>query len=250
MVINLTCFILMGFFDDLAQSVAYGFGNLIYLFFSLLFTSIASECTGILCESFFHDSDYKGLRLTYYRGYCLNFMILAIDYILFVKIDAILILCGFPEELAVNVHSQLLWMFPALFFQAITQNLKNYIIAMDIDKLLGYLNIPVYLVFPVLCWVMIWHCKQGLIGFALVKLIFEIFYQGVLTAILLKSAKPHTYLSESFVDICGKGFKKYLCFYFSHFFSGYSEHIGPLTNTILLCSLRSEETQLAWVSLF
>merc|ERR1711881_608990 len=97
--LNMISLVFVAFYGSATLTAGFGLVNAIFMFFWQTFTQVNGETQGIGCSKAFGASDWKNMRLGFFRGLIWNYVVTLISTVLYFYIDKILLAAGFEAEM-------------------------------------------------------------------------------------------------------------------------------------------------------
>jgi Na+-driven multidrug efflux pump len=172
-VLNISSLIFFGWYKDAALSAGFGLSITLYLWFFLIPQATNCEIVGIQCSKANGAQDYKLMRLTFLRATLSNFCIVIYALIAYFFAADLLVAIGMEPNISHIAHLCILWQAPAICLQAFNEILKSYMISLGYYAPLLWLNLGLALSYPLLTYLLIWECRLGIYGFAIIAMLRE-----------------------------------------------------------------------------
>ena len=77
-----------------------------------MLTNVNADTTGILLSKYYGSKSYKSLNLTYYNGFITNGLIFLFSMIFYVRLDLVLMACGFSDKTSEIAERSILSIVP------------------------------------------------------------------------------------------------------------------------------------------
>lgn len=118
-----------------------------------------------------------------------------------------------------------------------------------------YLHIFVFLVIPILSYLIIYISGLEILGYCIVKVIVEVIFFGYYLVVKKKSDKilEKLFREKNKLGCCDIIFgkrKNYTIFLLKNTISNYAEYLGFEFNTIILALLQDNDVMAAWVHFY
>ena len=81
------------------------------------------------------------MRITFYRSIVLNYIMTLCAFLIYAKMDFLLISIGFEEELSQKTWLMVVSIIPSLFVQTFNEMVRNYLISMKIYAPFTWINL-------------------------------------------------------------------------------------------------------------
>lgn len=247
--LNMISLIFVAFYGSATLTAGFGLGNAIFMFFWQTFTQVNGETQGIGCSKAFGASDWKNMRLGFFRGLIWNYVVTFISAVLYLYIDRILLAAGFEAEMTKQAHNMVVSLIPALFIQTINEMIRNYLMSQKVSKPFVWINLVSFAFFPVGGYYIIYYSNWGISGFGLFKFIVETLNFIGLCIVMKKYGHSESLKREPIREILNKEDMKQYMKDFGKILAGwYASYFGLEVNTIL-CGLMADTVIMAcWVS--
>merc|ERR1712151_129829 len=247
--LNMISLVFVAFYGSATLTAGFGLGNAIFMFFWQTFTQVNGETQGIGCSKAFGASDWKNMRLGFYRGLIWNYMVTFTSAVLYFYIDRILLAAGFEAEMTKQAHYMVISLIPALFIQTINEMIRNYLMSQKVSKPFVWVNLVSFAFFPIGGYYIIYYSGWGISGFGLFKFIVETLNFIGLCIVMKKYGHPESLKRESLREILNEEDMKQYMKDFGKILAGwYASYFGLEVNTIL-CGLMADTVIMAcWVS--
>ena len=244
---NIVGFILIGLKNDTALTAGFGVGNSCYLFFNYVLTVIASDCMSVFLSRFYGQKNWLQVRLSFWRGLFLSLVILLIGVAFFIRLDLVLLSINFNEAQSNIAHKMMLWLIPAQIVQAFTENMRNYVISLDIDRPMNWLNGAAFLTIPIASYPLMISADLDVVGFSLLRLIYELVNLIGLVIIIKKYLPDEAKVFDDLREVFKDGFCQFNVFFLKNVFGPYAEYQGFEAVTIMLGIMQQNDWMAAWV---
>merc|ERR1712226_169877 len=247
--LNMISLIFVAFYADATLTAGFGLGNAIFMFFWQTFTQVNGETQGIGCSKAFGASDWKNMRLGFYRGLCWNYLVTIASTFLYLYIDKLLVAAGFEPEMTSQAHKMVVSMIPALYLQTINEMIRNYLMSQSVSKPFVWINLVSFAFFPVGGYYIIYWSNWGISGFGLFKFIVETLNCIGLCIVMKKYGHEESIKREPIKEILNPSAMKQYMKDFGKILAGwYASYFGLEVNTILCGMLADAVVMACWVS--
>lgn len=152
-------------------------------------------------RKYFIEKKYRMMRLTFFRGLLMSYIIFFFSFIVFIRIDLLLEVLGFRKDIYCSAHYLILTMLPTLFIKCYNECLYAYLQAMNFKKTFLCLNLMDQLLTIVLSYGLVVHFRFKLLGFSITYLFVESFNFMFLSILWAKKGIKESRSMESLKDV-------------------------------------------------
>lgn len=182
----------------------------------------------------YENNDYHMIKLSYYRGMIVNYMIAFIAILFYIRIDLILFKCNFNEDAIEIAHKMILYLIPSILLQSFNEVTKMLLVSLKISAPFCYMNCLLIIFLPLIGHLLIIRAGLGILGFAILKFINEIIIWIYQFCLLNLRANIDMRDSPSFKEIF-KEFPEHICMVFRVTVNWFFEYLGFEFATVLVC---------------
>lgn len=210
--------------------------------------AVSSDCVGKYVLKALVEKNLSKMRIAFYRGIILNFIWTILITGFFSRIDLILYLLGFQEDLCYRIGRMLVALIPSLFIQAFNDSLRAYLISVGICSSLYFVNTIIQILTISMAYFFISLNEWWLLGYAILRYVIEFWNMIMLITIYKKQCPAEmSQFLESWKDIFDGFFRRFCWTWFKGICRNQAECIGCELNIFIQWFYGLENSVIAWM---